>query len=125
MPWVATARDERTRTMQPWNRRPLALVALALFAATTACAADPGAGSTATATRPPSATAPSASEHHGGGFALNTQAPPAPSTVYSGSLPDSVDLNRFSPPVGEEGAEAKCTAWASGYYLRGWYARRD
>lgn len=110
--------------MQPWNRSSLTLVVLALLAATTACAANPGTDSTVA--RPPTATAPaSANEHHGGGFALNTQAPPAPSTANSGSLPENVDLGRFNPPVTDQGAEAKCSASATDYYLRGWYAKRD
>ncbi len=41
------------------------------------------------------------------------------------SLPPSVDLSRDDPPVGNQDALHSCTSWAIGYYLRGWYARRD
>ncbi len=104
-------------------------VVLAFLAATTACAVDPGARTSAarpsSATTPAATTPSSASEHHGGGFAPDPQAPPVPSTVYSGSLPVSVDLSRFNAPVSDQGDEAKCAATSTGYYLRGWYAKRD
>lgn len=41
------------------------------------------------------------------------------------SLPPGVDLSRYDPPVGNQDALHSCTSWAIGYYLRGWYARRD
>jgi hypothetical protein len=78
------------------------------------------AGGTVTATAAGGATA-----HHGGGFELNTQARKVPATTLSGNLPSSVDLSRYNPPVTDQGSEAACTAYATAYYLRGWYARRD
>ncbi|MGO8951595.1 MAG: C1 family peptidase [Ktedonobacterales bacterium] len=105
----------------------LTILAVAVLTVTTACSASSGAGPTgvgqtgATAT----ATAGGASAHHGTGFVVNTQAPSPPTTIYSGSLPASVDLDQFNPPVGDQGAEGTCTAWATAYYLRGWYAKRD
>ncbi len=41
------------------------------------------------------------------------------------SLPAGVDLSQYNPPVGDQGWVQSCVAWATGYYLRGWYARRD
>lgn len=41
------------------------------------------------------------------------------------SLPASVDLSRYNPPVGNQGSVNSCSAWATMYYLRGWYANRD
>jgi len=41
------------------------------------------------------------------------------------SLPASVDLSQYNPPVGNQGGVNSCVAWATGYYLRGWYAKRD
>jgi hypothetical protein len=93
-------------------------IALACLIVTTACASGPGGVSGST-------PAGNASTHHGGGFVVSTQASPSPATAYAGSLPDSVDLSRFNPPVGSQAAEEDCTAWATGYYLRGWYAKRD
>jgi hypothetical protein len=42
-----------------------------------------------------------------------------------GFLPPSVDLSQFDPAVGNQGGVNSCTAWATGYYLHGWYAKRD
>ncbi len=41
------------------------------------------------------------------------------------ALPGTVDLSQFDPPVGDQGGVDSCVSWATGYYLRGWYARRD
>ncbi len=49
---------------------------------------------------------------------------PTPMPVPA-SLAPSVDLSRYDPPVGNQDALHSCTSWAIGYYLRGWYARRD
>lgn len=40
-------------------------------------------------------------------------------------LPPSVDLSVYFPPVKSQGSQGSCTAWATGYALRGYYARRD
>lgn len=37
----------------------------------------------------------------------------------------SVDLSQYAPPVGDQGSVLSCVSWATGYYLRGWYAKRD
>jgi hypothetical protein len=39
--------------------------------------------------------------------------------------PSAFDLTQFDPPVGYQGSIESCAAWATGYYLRGWYALRD
>jgi C1A family cysteine protease len=44
------------------------------------------------------------------------------STVY---LPPSVDLSAEMPPVGDQGSEGSCVAWATAYAMRGYEARRD
>ena len=41
------------------------------------------------------------------------------------NLPAYVDLSQYNPTVGNQGNVLSCTAWATGYYLRGWYAKRD
>lgn len=41
------------------------------------------------------------------------------------AAPASVDLSQYAPPVGDQGSVASCAAWATGYSLRGWYAKRD
>lgn len=110
--------------MRPQTARHSAFCIFVLLVTTTACSEAPGARG---AVRAPSVTASAASpsQHSGGGFALDASARSAPTTAYSGSLPDRVDLNSFNPPVADQGSEAMCTAWATGYYLRGWYAKRD
>ncbi len=40
-------------------------------------------------------------------------------------LPDAVDLSPYSPPVALQGGDNSCVSWVVGYYMRGWYARRD
>jgi hypothetical protein len=40
------------------------------------------------------------------------------------SLPAAVDLTQYNPPVGDQGGVESCVSWATGYYLRGWYAGR-
>jgi len=41
------------------------------------------------------------------------------------STPAAVDLSQYNPPVGNQGPVNSCSAWATMYYLRGWYAKRD
>jgi hypothetical protein len=41
------------------------------------------------------------------------------------TTPTAVDLSQWDPPVGNQGGVQSCSAWSTGYYLRGWYARRD
>ncbi len=41
------------------------------------------------------------------------------------NLPASVDLSQYAPPVGNQGQVGSCASWATGYYLRGWYARKS
>jgi hypothetical protein len=36
-----------------------------------------------------------------------------------------VDLSQYNPPVGNQGSVNSCSSWATAYYLRGWYAKRD
>lgn len=48
----------------------------------------------------------------------------SPVTV-TGTLPPAVDLSADSPPVANQGDVNSCVSWVTGYYLRGWYARRD
>ncbi len=50
---------------------------------------------------------------------------PAPSIATPASLPASVDLSQYNPPVGNQNPLNSCVSWAVGYYLRGWYAKRD
>lgn len=50
---------------------------------------------------------------------------PAPSVAGPASLPGSVDLSQYNPPVGNQNPLNSCVSWAVGYYLRGWYAKRD
>ncbi len=40
-------------------------------------------------------------------------------------LPAAVDLSSYSPPVALQGGDNSCVSWIVGYYMRGWYARRD
>jgi hypothetical protein len=72
------------------------------------------------------ATGMPSSGAHALGFTPNPTAPAyaSPADVRL-ALPVSVDLSQYNPPVGDQGYLESCTSWATGYYLRGWYAKRD
>ncbi len=81
-----------------------------------------------TTSPPPDATLTaqaSASSLHPTGFLPDWQAPPAPEAAYAGPPTGTVDLSANNPPVGNQLDTGPCSAWATGYYLRGWYAKRD
>jgi hypothetical protein len=63
---------------------------------------------------------------HALGYVSNpaVQRPVLQAAVQIG-LPAAVDLSQYNPPVGDQGNVGSCVSWATGYYLRGWYARRD
>ena len=44
--------------------------------------------------------------------------------TYRAFLPPSADLSRFLPPVGSQGHQSSCVAWATSYGLRGYYENR-
>ncbi len=44
--------------------------------------------------------------------------------TYRAFLPPAVDLSAFMPPVGFQGAQSSCVAWATSYGLRGYYENR-
>lgn len=66
---------------------------------------------------------------HSLGFVPNPAAPrpplPSHSALLPPAVPATVDLSAYAPSVGDQGALLSCVSWATGYYLRGWYARRD
>jgi hypothetical protein len=63
---------------------------------------------------------------HALGFSPNPAAPRyANPGILRLALPASIDLSQYDPPVGDQGQIGSCTSWATGYYLRGWYAKRD
>ncbi len=43
----------------------------------------------------------------------------------SAALPASVDLSRYDERVGDQGNVGSCAAWAIGYGMMGWFARRQ
>jgi len=51
--------------------------------------------------------------------------PPIARGYGAASLPQAMDLSQDDPPTGNQGNVVSCVSWATGYYLRGWYARRD
>lgn len=64
---------------------------------------------------------------HALGLVSNPAARPVPYSYFAGqpALPAAVDLSQYNPPVGDQGGLLSCVSWATGYYLRGWYAKRD
>jgi len=44
--------------------------------------------------------------------------------TYRAFLPPAVDLSAFLPPVGSQGEQSSCVAWATSYGLRGYYENR-
>jgi hypothetical protein len=111
--------------------RIMTITALALLGVTIACANDAGSNANSGPHGAASQTAHAASKTtstsgaHATGFAPNPQALPVAPSARSGSPPPAIDLSAYSPPVGDQGETGSCSAWATGYYLRGWYAKRD
>jgi hypothetical protein len=70
---------------------------------------------------------PSDGTHHAGGALRDPVVAPyrAQRAAIQASLPASADLSRYNPPVGAQRDVGSCVAWATGYGLRGWYAKRD
>lgn len=108
----------------------LTVIAFVFLAATSGCAA----GVSGRSAHPAASPSRSATGHHSLGFVPNEHAPTVPQVARSGSLPLEVNLSAFNPPVGDQDDESplggsmgddSCTSWATGYYLRGWYAKRD
>ncbi len=67
-------------------------------------------------------------ETHGLGL---IPAPPAPyktievPPVIAGSLSASVDLSSQIPPVGNQGRQGSCVAWATSYYYKSWWEKQE
>ena len=116
----------------------LALVSLVLAGpvsaagAPTSTAAPAGSATVAGPLTPPAAAlhaigAPGSGIHALGYVpdrAASSSAPPSPAASPA-TLPASVDLSQYNPPVGDQKSVESCVSWATGYYLRGWYAKRD
>lgn len=107
------------------------VMAFVLLAMASGCAEGISTGNSRPAASPSSSANAS---HQSPGVVPNKQAPPVPQVAYSGNLPATVDLSAYNPPVGDQGVafptggiqgEGSCASWATGYYLRGWYAKRD
>ena len=47
-----------------------------------------------------------------------------PMVQYSGKLPKRVDLSRYMPPVGSQGRQGSCVAWATTYATKSYHAKR-
>jgi hypothetical protein len=62
------------------------------------------------------------SSGHGGAATTTTSTATATQSLSTGSLPASVDLSMYDPPVGNQGQVNSCVSWATGYTLLGWYA---
>ena len=45
-------------------------------------------------------------------------------SLYRAFLPASVDLSHYMPPVGSQGHQSSCVAWATSYGLRTYYENR-
>jgi hypothetical protein len=128
---VSPTTGERPPAAGTSVRRHLAIMAsiLTLLLALLGCALADTQGTKATNHVTPTAAkgvSPSVySGPHPAGFVPNTKALPASQASFSAAKLAAVDLSAYTPPVGEQGAVNSCTAWATGYYLRGWYAKRD
>lgn len=59
------------------------------------------------------------------GLAQPTTTNTSSTSLAAGTIPVSVDLSQYAPPVGNQGSVNSCMAWAEDYYQRDWYASRD
>ncbi len=109
----------------------LTLMAVVFLGMTSGCALDASSGNTRPGTS--ASSGPNAS-HQSPGLVPNKQASPVPHVAHTADLPALVDLSAFNPLVGDQGVafptggiqgNGSCASWALGYYLRGWYAKRD
>jgi hypothetical protein len=106
--------------------RSITISALALLGVTIGCANIAGSGPQVAASQTARAAKTSlASSARRTGFTPSPQAPHVVPVAQSGSPPPAIDLSAYNPPVGNQGEIGSCSAWATGYYLRGWYAKRD
>lgn len=125
-------RNLKAQTIRSVSHALTALVvALALFGVTAAYCAPASAHASAipsdlVTSRQALSTATTGTGH-GSGFAPNPKATPV-SQVASNITRDRlqvVDLSAYNPPVGDQASVNSCIAWATGYYLLGWYATRN
>ena len=72
-----------------------------------------------------SVKAPTPARSFPSGFVPNPQALSPSQVRFPATRFSAIDLSAHNPPVGNQYGVNSCTAWATGYYLRGWYARRD
>ena len=49
---------------------------------------------------------------------------PTTATVIRSNLPGKVDYSAMMPPVGNQGSQGSCVAWATGYYLKTFQERK-
>ena len=73
----------------------------------------------------PAAAVPLQTPTHGLGGNLTAGLPQgisaaAANLAQATTLPDSVDLSEWDPPVGDQGQVGSCVSWATGYYYRYW-----
>ncbi|MFC1669702.1 C1 family peptidase [Spirochaetota bacterium] len=47
-----------------------------------------------------------------------------PVVQYTGKLPSSVDLSKYMPPVGSQGRQGSCVAWATTYATKSYHEKR-
>ncbi|MEH3075699.1 MAG: fibronectin type III domain-containing protein [Quadrisphaera sp.] len=70
-------------------------------------------------------TAPAPAQHGAGALRPTTTVyPTQPRFPQRTALPASVDLTAWAVPVGDQGGVNSCVAWATGYGLQGWEAKR-
>ncbi len=48
-----------------------------------------------------------------------------PGTLAQGVPPTSVDLSSQMPPVGNQGSQGSCVAWATSYYYKSWQEKQE
>ena len=79
-----------------------------------------------TGLRPAAAAEPTGSALHPAGGALRSAVSIAPQRVFASlraDAPASVDLRRWTVPVGNQGSVGSCVSWTISYAMTGWYAR--
>jgi hypothetical protein len=53
------------------------------------------------------------------------QTPTAPALMYGMPLGASADISSQMPPVGNQGQQGSCVAWATSYYYKSWSEKQD
>ncbi len=124
---VPIREDQRSRNPRYFHCAVILLTLVALVALALPLAIQPAVAADPPAPTPDPATAVQGDGEHYLGFQPFEVGPHTqfmvPQAGYT--LPASVDLSAQIPPVGNQGNQGSCTAWATSYYYQSWSEKQE